>query len=208
MATVARRHDTEALRIDIREAALRLFAQSGYDGTSVQQVADAVGISKQLLLYHYPSKEALRSAVIAIIGESWTLLLPRLLEAMTSGDDRVGPIVDELQTFLESRRDIARVVMLELINDTGPVAVGIETEVRPWMQVAAETIRRKQADGTFYADVDPEAFVVQLGVLLLATIALMHVSVPGWPADASPDDWRRRRLREAMRMIKAGLLAR
>ncbi len=208
MTSVAKRHDTEALRVDIRDAALRLFAQRGYDGTSVQQVADAVGISKQLLLYHYASKESLRSAVIAIIGESWTLLLPRLLDAMTSGDDRVGPIVDELTTFLESRRDIARVVMLELINDTGPVAVGIETEVRPWMQVAAETIRRKQADGTFYADVDPEAFVVQLGVLLLSTIALMHVSVPGWPADVNPDEWRRRRLREAMRMIKAGLLAR
>ncbi|HNC99806.1 MAG TPA: helix-turn-helix domain-containing protein, partial [Myxococcota bacterium] len=48
-----RRQDTEQLRERIRSAAIQLFAAQGYLGTSLQEVADAVGISKQLLLYHY-----------------------------------------------------------------------------------------------------------------------------------------------------------
>ena len=40
-----RRPETEQLRESICNAAIRLFAQNGFRGTSVQQIADAVGIS-------------------------------------------------------------------------------------------------------------------------------------------------------------------
>ena len=50
---------------DILDRAAALFARRGFAGTSVQQVADAVGLSKAGLLHHFPSKEALHSAVTA-----------------------------------------------------------------------------------------------------------------------------------------------
>jgi AcrR family transcriptional regulator len=206
MGTAPRRHDTSALREQIRDAAMRLFAQQGYAGTSVQQVADAVGISKQLLLYHYPSKDALRQAVIDLITEAWTAVLPRLLDAMSSPQERMDVVIDELIAYLETRRDMARVVLLELLNDQGAVARGIDADVRPWMQVGADFIRRRQADGTFSAEADPEAFIVGIGTLLLSTIALLHVQGEGWPAGLGQDEWRRRRMREAVRLVKAGLL--
>ena len=206
MGTAPRRHDTSALREQIRDAAMHLFAQQGYPGTSVQQVADAVGISKQLLLYHYPSKDALRQAVIDLITEAWTAVLPRLLDAMSSPQERMDVVIDELIAYLETRRDMARVVLLELLNDQGAVARGIDADVRPWMQVGADFIRRRQADGTFSASADPEAFIVGIGTLLLSTIALLHVQGDGWPAGVGQDDWRRRRMREAVRLVKAGLL--
>jgi AcrR family transcriptional regulator len=49
----------------ILDRAAALFAQRGFEHTSVQAVADAVGLSKAGLLHHYPSKEALREAVLA-----------------------------------------------------------------------------------------------------------------------------------------------
>ncbi|QQQ74890.1 TetR/AcrR family transcriptional regulator [Saccharothrix sp. 6-C] len=39
-----------------------LFAQHGFDHTSLKDLADAVGLSKAGLLHHYPSKEALFEA--------------------------------------------------------------------------------------------------------------------------------------------------
>jgi AcrR family transcriptional regulator len=48
---------------DILDRAAALFARRGFSGTSVQQVADAVGLSKAGLLHHFPSKEALHTAV-------------------------------------------------------------------------------------------------------------------------------------------------
>ncbi|MGY1781998.1 TetR/AcrR family transcriptional regulator [Geodermatophilus sp. SYSU D01036] len=49
----------------ILDRAAALFARRGYAKTSVQDVADAVGLSKAGLLHHYPSKDALHEAVLA-----------------------------------------------------------------------------------------------------------------------------------------------
>jgi AcrR family transcriptional regulator len=49
----------------ILDRAAALFARRGFAKTSVQDVADAVGLSKAGLLHHFPSKEALREAVLA-----------------------------------------------------------------------------------------------------------------------------------------------
>ena len=49
----------------ILDQAAALFARRGFAKTSVQEVADAVGLSKAGLLHHFPSKDALREAVLA-----------------------------------------------------------------------------------------------------------------------------------------------
>lgn len=48
----------------ILDRAAALFARRGFAKTSVQDVADAVGLSKAGLLHHFPSKDALREAVL------------------------------------------------------------------------------------------------------------------------------------------------
>ena len=49
----------------IVDRAAALFARHGFAQTSVQSIADAVGLSKAGLLHHFPSKQALWDAVLA-----------------------------------------------------------------------------------------------------------------------------------------------
>jgi AcrR family transcriptional regulator len=49
----------------ILDRAAALFARRGFAKTSVQDIADAVGLSKAGLLHHFPTKDALRDAVLA-----------------------------------------------------------------------------------------------------------------------------------------------
>src|SRR3954464_9194357 len=49
----------------ILDRAAALFARRGFAKTSIQDVADAVGLSKAGLLHHFPSKDALHEAVLA-----------------------------------------------------------------------------------------------------------------------------------------------
>jgi AcrR family transcriptional regulator len=49
---------------EIVERAAALFARYGFQETSVQRIADAVGYSKTGLLHRFPTKEALQDAVI------------------------------------------------------------------------------------------------------------------------------------------------
>jgi AcrR family transcriptional regulator len=72
----------------ILDRAAALFARRGFAKTSVQDVADAVGLSKTGLLHHYPSKDALHEAVLAQAGT----LGQRVLDQV--GDLPPGPTRD------------------------------------------------------------------------------------------------------------------
>ncbi|NNG36507.1 TetR/AcrR family transcriptional regulator [Nakamurella aerolata] len=57
------RESAEQIDNHIVDVAAGLFAVHGFERTSVQQIADAVGYSKTGLLHRFPSKEAIRTAV-------------------------------------------------------------------------------------------------------------------------------------------------
>ncbi|NLL77240.1 MAG: TetR/AcrR family transcriptional regulator [Clostridiales bacterium] len=53
----------------ITEEALTLFAQKGYKGTSVKQIAEAVGIKDASLYKHFRSKQEIFDSIVALINE-------------------------------------------------------------------------------------------------------------------------------------------
>jgi len=56
--------DYEDKRGSILSEAAKLFAASGYDRTSMSEIAQALGVSKALFYHYYPSKDALLYAII------------------------------------------------------------------------------------------------------------------------------------------------
>jgi len=181
---MSREQRTNETKTRIREAAARLFAEQGVRGTSVQQVADAAGMSKQAMLYHYPSKATLRKAVEKDFIEQWRTMLPTLVAIVTgaSGTDS-NTALDALLMGISDRHHIAaRFLMRELIEDDGRRQYDA---VSPFMEHAANTLRAQQAAGTVAKDLDPDTWPVQAGTLILATLALL------------PDEPERRRARFA-----------
>jgi AcrR family transcriptional regulator len=77
----------QATREHLVTAATRVFAERGFDATSVEAVLDAAGVSRGSLYHHFKSKEALFEAVLDAaevrIGEA------TLLAAAGVGDDPV-----------------------------------------------------------------------------------------------------------------------
>src|SRR5688500_17820107 len=104
------------VRTGIVQAATRLFAAHGFDGTAVQDIADAVGVSKPAVLHHFPSKEHVRQAVLDSILAHWNGTLPRLLLAATASADRFDAVFGELHSFFAADPDRARVVMREVLD--------------------------------------------------------------------------------------------
>ena len=57
-----------ATRAHLVEVATRLFAEHGYDGTSIETVQASAGVSRGSLYHHFPGKEALFWAVLEEVG--------------------------------------------------------------------------------------------------------------------------------------------
>jgi AcrR family transcriptional regulator len=83
----------------ILDKAAALFARQGFAKTSVQDIANAVGLSKAGLLHHFPTKDKIHGAVLALAGS-----LADRLTAQVS-DLPVGPARD--RRALEAVIDIA-----------------------------------------------------------------------------------------------------
>ena len=159
----------------IRDAAMRLFARDGFDGTPLQAIADDVGITKQTLLYYYPSKEELRRAVLGQLVEHWRQTLPRLLEAVTSGERRFEALTGELVRFYHGDPDRARLILREMLDRPDDMRALLIEGLRPWLLLVAEYIRQGQASGILYEDVDPESYVMHVILLVAGTVANLKV---------------------------------
>ncbi|WP_433520390.1 TetR/AcrR family transcriptional regulator [Nocardia pseudovaccinii] len=66
------------LRDQLLDAALRLFTVHGFGGTSLQDIATEVGCSKASLIYHFASKEAIATELLAPTWDAVEELLTRL----------------------------------------------------------------------------------------------------------------------------------
>ncbi|HEY0258435.1 MAG TPA: helix-turn-helix domain-containing protein [Lacisediminihabitans sp.] len=58
------RRSGEETRDAIRRIALKLFTERGFEGTSIKDIADALGTTKSALYYHFPSKEAIIASLV------------------------------------------------------------------------------------------------------------------------------------------------
>ena len=193
----------------IRVAATKLFALRGYEGVSLQAIADVVGVAKQTLLYHYPSKESLRRAVLNNVFEHWRRTLPAILQAVTSGKRRFSALTDELVRFFSSDRDRARLLARELLDNPEDMQRLMGENLRPWLLLLAEYIREGQKVGSIRADVDPESYVLHVILLVVANVAnLSTLSMSLDTSGAASDAIERRHLKELARLARSALFVR
>ncbi len=194
------------VRTEILSTAARLFAERGFDGTTLQAIADEVGIRKPSLLYHYPSKEELRRSVLDNLIGHFSEVLPRLLGAVSRGDERFEVLVRELLTFFREDPDRARLVVRELLDRPAEMREQLAAGVRPWVSLLSEYIRKGAETGELVPDVDPEAYVVHVITLVLAGMAAGPVVTGLVPAD-SREQAEERHVRELMRIARSSLFA-
>ena len=77
----------------ILEAALTLFAENGYDGTSVEQIANTVGIKAPSLYKHFKGKEDILNALIDSAEVRY--------EEMFGSEKKIGKIPESQEEFIK-----------------------------------------------------------------------------------------------------------
>jgi len=81
-------------------AALEVFSQHGFRGATLDQIAEVSGLSKPNLLYYFPSKEAMHTALLNTLLDTWLDPLRAL--------DPDGEPLTEILSYIHRKLDLSR----------------------------------------------------------------------------------------------------
>jgi TetR/AcrR family transcriptional regulator len=147
-------------RAAILSAGLDVFSQFGFRGTTLDQIADAAGLSKPNLLYYFPSKGAIHTALLERLLDTW--LDP--LRALDGNGDPTKEIMAYAQRKLALSRDYPRESCLfanEILQGAPQIRDILQTDLKNLVDEKAAIIKAWADDGKI-ADIDPHHLIFSI----------------------------------------------
>ncbi len=164
---MAKKVDKEQRQAELLESAVAVFAERGYQATTMDEIAERAGVSKGMLYIYFKNKEALFGAVFRWFGQ-------QIGELMV---DAIGDIEDEVEqirriTTLWAEVAIQQREFVPLFLDfwaaaslrgmRNDYAEDLATMYDEYRTLIIGIIERGQAKGTFRAETDARAIAYLL----------------------------------------------
>ena len=143
----------EDRRTAIIKTARRVFVEKGFDRTTTRELAEAAGVSEALLFKHFPSKEALYSAIhTSCFKEEGSKVIERLQSLEPSTSALVFLVHDLVSHILggqpeESERSFLRLVLRSLMDEGEFARLGLQGGPSHWVQKIEECVEAAKAAG-------------------------------------------------------------
>ena len=142
-------HDLESLL----QTAVKLFNERGYDGTSMEDLARKLGITKSAIYHHVPGKEEL-------LRLATSRALDGLFEVAHAAAARPGPAMKRLEYLVRGSVAVLAdrlpfVTLLLRVHGNTKVERDALARRREFDRFVAELVKQAVADGDIRPDIDP-----------------------------------------------------
>ena len=150
-----KKRDAEGTRSTVLRSAERLFANSGFNGTSLAEISRASGISDGLILYHFKSKEGLYQAVLEEVSRRYAAVL------VNARDDSLPPgaimqsALEAMFEFWRTDKTYHRLSLWAYLEGRKAPA-STEAELTAGL---AGFLMQLQSQDQFPAEIDPAVFL-------------------------------------------------
>jgi TetR/AcrR family transcriptional regulator len=148
-------------REEILDLATQLFAERGYEGTSMADLAERVGLRKASLFHHFASKEVLYTAVLARLVEEVGGAIASSVMLPGSFAERLDALVDGITVVLGAQPYAARLLIREVM-DWGPVVRDHLADKMMLVLEASEAFVRAGQEAGEFAPMEPKQLIVTM----------------------------------------------
>lgn len=139
--------DRDRLEADLVAIAVRVFAENGYEGASVAAVAEQAGLSKQNLMYYFPTKQALYARVLDEVLDEWLARMDLLADPAGEPADMLRAYIQAKLRFSREHPYGSRVYAMEVISGAPLYGEQIRQRVVPLVRKDIEVFERWIAEG-------------------------------------------------------------
>ena len=188
---------------NIKESALEMFAKHGF-AISVAKIAEQAGITKQALMYHYPTKQILLEAVIEDIEQSSLDSLLQFFSHLLKVKDttETNKLEEIVGLFVE--QNLWAVLFLRLVLEDQERY--LPESFRQNHLLIITQLQEMQKNGAIQQNIDVAATFTNMNMLLLTTLATAQTkSTIVDSLGITTETWLKRRLISIFKMYRSTL---
>ncbi|HLJ49873.1 MAG TPA: helix-turn-helix domain-containing protein [Bryobacteraceae bacterium] len=150
---VPTRQPGQVRRTQVIEAAIRLFASRGFQGTTTKQIAEAAGVNEALIFRYFNTKLELYSAIIDHVSEH--LSVERWIAEMTplaqGRDDAAlfSSLARKIIENYEGKREVYQLTLYSALDGHELARMFRERQTAPLEKFLEEYVLERQREGAF-----------------------------------------------------------
>lgn len=142
-------------RDQIIDAAVELFSEHGFEGTSTRMIAQKANVNLAMLSYYFGGKEQLFGALVEKKLQFMQLVMANLKEEDTSSWNKIERLIDIHIERVSSNRNFSRIIQREAsLNQRSDLTEIITSAVYKNMVLFRDLIVQGQERGEFRTDID------------------------------------------------------
>jgi len=116
------------------QAAVEVFAEAGYAGTALASIAERAGLSKQNLLYYFPTKQILYEKVLDQVLDQWLDRMNILADPEQDPATLLRNYIRAKLRFSREQPQASRVYAMEVISGAPVYAETMRNKILPLLQ--------------------------------------------------------------------------
>ena len=148
-------------RQQLLAAALDVFSLYGFNGASLDEIAQIAEMHKSNIFYYYENKEALYVEVLTTVLQKWLAPL-QTLESELEPEEAISNYLIQKIEVSRTQPKASRLFALELIQGAPHILEILKGPLKKLVKRKAKVILMWQEQGKISKEIDPELFILNI----------------------------------------------
>lgn len=153
--------DAERSRAALLTAATQLFARHGYEGARIHTIADAAGVNKAMISYHFGGKRKLYEEVVIELISAVEPELREIRESKLPAEARLRTLLETLMRYAEANPAFPAIVLREHLSGGTRLSDRVLPHFLQFYETTRNVVEQGIQDGLF-RKVDPHSVHLSL----------------------------------------------